>query len=87
MGGAAVGGELIFKGGGDRTLGDHARGKNSENSVALLVPEGRLGDGYVHGSLSPKADVNFLSRRFIYGFSFDGKGLSEIHECSRRKTA
>jgi len=49
MGGAAVGGELFLKGGGDRTLGDHARGKNSENSVALLVPEGRLGDGYVHG--------------------------------------
>jgi hypothetical protein len=58
--GTAVGGELFLKGGGDRTLGDHAGGEDSENGVVLLVPEGRLGDGYVHGSLSPEADVIFF---------------------------
>jgi len=40
---------LGFKGGGDRPLGDHAGGKDGEDGVALLVPEGGLGDGDVHG--------------------------------------
>jgi hypothetical protein len=48
MGNTAVGGELIFKGGGDRTLGDHAGGEDGENSIILLVSEGRLGDRYMH---------------------------------------
>ena len=49
VGDTAVGGELFFKGGGDRPLGDHAGGKDGEDGVALLVPEGGLGDGDVHG--------------------------------------
>lgn len=41
--------KLFLKRNGLRALGDHARGKNSEKGIIFLVPEGRLGDGYMHG--------------------------------------
>jgi hypothetical protein len=49
VGNTAVGGELFFKGGGDRTLRDHAGGENGENGFVLLFIEGRLGDRDMHG--------------------------------------
>ena len=56
--GTIVGGGLFFERGGDRTLGDHAGG---ENGATLLVPEGRLGDRYMHGvSSSDKQMVYFF---------------------------
>ena len=61
-------GELLFKGGGDRPLGDHAGG---EDSVALFGTEGRSGrSGMCMDHRSPDVDVMVLSRSLIYGFSF-----------------
>jgi len=51
----AVSGEFFLKRGGLRALGDHAGGEDGEDGVILLVPEGGLGDRYVHGFSSSRS--------------------------------
>ena len=73
VGSAAVGGEFLLECGGDRTLGDHAGGKDGEDGIVLLVSERRLGDRYVHGILRKQMRISF--RVVLYtGFVFGGWG-------------